>query len=490
MRGRKAGVAILLAAGLAVAAYLTWPRAAQPGNLGRKVQRTKVKGADFSITVHTTGLLEASRSAPVISGMPQAGQASMGGPSAGTQIVWCLSEGSWVETGEVVIRLDKTDLEKEISDLEKEKTDAEEKTHTSEAEAQKGLKNAQRGIERAQAAQRQAGLSSRTQLEDAEGEVTFQLQELEVAQGEYNRYKKLADARLIPRKDLEQRAESLADQEFAVETARRGLERAKEEAERTERQRKADIERAELELQQAQERQERSVAFAKEDLERKQQRLEERRGKLGEAELKAPASGLLLLERTWEETAGERPLDVGDRVYEQQQVASVVDPAGMQVRCEIRESDIERVKVGQRAIVQVAALGGVELQGKTASIAYLGREDYRRYRSGAARKAFSALVDLTTREKRLRPGMSATVTIVLEDVKKGLAVPAQAIFPREGEPVVYRAEDGRFREIGVKTGKQNELWVQVQGPIRLGDEVACERPPAAAVISRPGRRQR
>ena len=54
-------------------------------------------------------------------------------------------------------------------------------------------------------------------------------------------------------------------------------------------------------------------------------------------------------------------------------------------------------------------------------------------------KFFAVTIQLGQSEPRLRPGMTARVQIDVEERPKALFVPLEAVFERDGRPVVYLA---------------------------------------------------
>jgi HlyD family secretion protein len=466
-RATAAGFVILAAA--AVVFYAARPRGDAAGNgLRQTVETAQVQAADFYISLPVRGVLEAARSIPVISLAER------------TQITWLLPDGTWVDEGQIVVKLNPAEAKKQVDELEAEVAEAEEKVRQTEADAEKRMQNARSTLVKAEDALELARLQNQAAREKGEAEVAFAEKELEVAQGELEKQEVLLKGKLVAIGDVEEAQDKARSAKHALENARRELDRATADAAITERLKQLDIDGAQLEFEQAEAGLETSVNSAKRDLEEKQLDLDEARLRLESTQLEAPGAGMLLIEETWEES-GRRSLRVGDDVGEGHRVARIIDPTEMLVRCDINEADIERVRVTQSAKVRVPALGDDVLDGEVEAIDNLARQR-RPWEGGVpGRKVFAALTRLTTDDPRLRPGMGAVIEIVLEHVADGRAVPLETLFTEREEVVLYRADGGLFRAVPVEVGKRNNRFAVVEGDLEVGQMVARQRPPADLV---------
>ena len=104
------------------------------------------------------------------------------------------------------------------------------------------------------------------------------------------------------------------------------------------------------------------------------------------------------------------------------------------------------------------------------------------------KKIFGVLITVKSEDPRLRPGMGATIEIVLDRVNEGIAVPLEAVMPTDDGYVVYRRRDGGYQEVPVTLGKRSDRLVVVEGELQAGDIMACERPAGALV--RPAQREK
>jgi multidrug resistance efflux pump len=458
-------LAALVAA--AVLLFAAWPRGDQSGALERGARTALATAADFYITLPIEGVIEAARSAPIVS------------LADDTEIVSVRTDGVHVEAGEVVMELNPADAKKEVDRLEDEVAAAEENVRKSRADGEKQVQNARSGLEKREEALELARVQSQAAVEKSQAEVAFLEKELDVSKGQLDKRKGLYEERLIAITEVEAAEDDVRGQQFSLEAAKRSLERAESDAKTTTGLREMDVEKARIELAQAEAGLTASVLSAKRDLAEKTLDLEEAQERLEGMAVKAPVAGMLLLEQMWED--GERPLRIGDQVHEGQRLANIIDTSEMWVLCHVDEADIEKVNAGQAAEVRVPALGGEPLAGEVNAVANLARQLSPFQGGMPGKKVFSAIIQLTTHEPRLRPGMGAMVEVILEHVKEGIAVPLEALVPDGGSYSVYVSERDGPRRASVTLLKRSNALAAIEGQLDEGDSLVLGVPPGQPV---------
>ncbi len=78
----------------------------------------------------------------------------------------------------------------------------------------------------------------------------------------------------------------------------------------------------------------------------------------------------------------------------------------------------------------------------------------------------------------LRPGLLADVEIIVEKLPNALHLPAQAIFEKDGKPLVYLKKGNRFEEHLVKLARRTESTVVLAEGLQAGEVVALADPNA------------
>ena len=470
---RQVALATAAVAAAAVLVLVVWPRGANNRSTLQSVATAQAAAADFYITLPVEGVVEAARAAPIVS------------LARDTQIISVRTDGAWVQPGEVVMKLNPEEAKKEVDRLEDEVAAAEEQIRKSQAEGEKRVQNARSGLEKAEEALELARVQSKAAVEKAEAEAAFLEKELAVSEGQLEKRRRLYEERLLAVTEVEAAEDDVRGKQFSLEAARRSLERAESDAKTTTGLREMDVQKVQIELAQAEAGLAASVLSAKRELAAKTLDLEEAQERLDSMDVKAPVAGMLLLGQIWED--GMRPLRIGDQVWEGQRLANIIDPSEMWVLCHVDEADIEKVNAKQAAQVRVAALAGEPLAGEVKTVANLARQLSPWEGGVPGKKVFSAIIRLTTQEPRLRPGMGATVEIVLEHVREGIAVPLEALLPDgESYSVHVSAGDG-LRQVPVKLLKRSNALAAVEGELEEGDLVVIGLPPGQS--SGPGKRE-
>jgi HlyD family secretion protein len=132
----------------------------------------------------------------------------------------------------------------------------------------------------------------------------------------------------------------------------------------------------------------------------------------------------------------------------------------MEIRAEIDETDVARVRPGQTVEISVDAFpdtvltGSVSVVGSSSSAA---REGYAR---PDERSTFEVRIRIEDRLEGLRPGMTTTVDIVTAEEDSVINVPLQALVLREVEDEdeeseregIFLVENGRSKFMPVRTG--------------------------------------
>jgi RND family efflux transporter MFP subunit len=188
--------------------------------------------------------------------------------------------------------------------------------------------------------------------------------------------------------------------------------------------------------------------------------------------LKAPNDGLVVYANEQQMMRGgsnQPMIEEGAQVRERQKIFSLPDINHMRVNTKVHESMVDRVKQGQRGRIRVDAFPAEQLGGAVRSVQPL--PDPTNFFSSDI-KVYTTLVDIDTTMSGLRPGMTAQVEILIEQLDDVLAVPIQAILEFKGKDHVYViTPDGPVRR-EVKVGTSNERLVQIVEGLKDGEEVA------------------
>ena len=165
----------------------------------------------------------------------------------------------------------------------------------------------------------------------------------------------------------------------------------------------------------------------------------------------------------------------GDQVGPGRQIVQVHAVDEMEISAKVNESDRANFNAGQPIEVLVDAIPGKKFGGKTKTVAGMASRDMF---SGDMMRRFDATFQLGEADPNIRPGVTAQVTITGEVIKDALYLPRQALFEREGKPLVYVRTGGDFQAQEVKIKVRNESQVVVEG-LNEGTVVALVNPDEA-----------
>jgi HlyD family secretion protein len=177
---------------------------------------------------------------------------------------------------------------------------------------------------------------------------------------------------------------------------------------------------------------------------------------LEQAWIKSPISGVITL---------VEPM-VGDQVSMGALAFRVDDLSRLLVDVQISEVDINRISVGQRALLSFDAILDEEYSGEVVEVSPVGTID-----QGLVN--FQVTIELLDADELIRPGMTAAVNIRVEQLEDVLLVPNRAVRAVEGQRVVYIvAEDGMPEMVEIELGATSDMYSEViGGELSAGDEI-------------------
>jgi multidrug efflux pump subunit AcrA (membrane-fusion protein) len=371
----------------------------------RAVPTAEVEPARFVRRVPADGALEAVTATPL--NLPPTVMEPM-------RIAWLAEDGSRVAAGEVVVRFDPTDMERNLVDAEDDlrtagiKLEQERTARASElAKLDHDAELARRELENARDFQKKDGeIFSRHEIIESEID------------------EELSERRMEHSRQARDGRELLSDAQLGLIAIER---------------RKADtaIDRA-------------------------------RQG-LAALEMTAPHDGLLLLSRGRGEV-----VRVGDTAFPGMRVAEIRDLAAMKAEVFVLEADAGGLAVGQAAEVVVESHPERRFAATVERVDSLAKPRLR----GSPVQYFAVTLTLAeTVPAVMKPGARVRATIDLGGLDGALAVPRQAVVSRDGANLVYRrAAGGGFEPVEVTLGPTAMGRVVVTSGLEAGDVIALVDP--------------
>jgi len=408
-------------------------------------------------------------------------------------IIYLIPEGTYAKKGDVLARFDPGKYEGQLeeakaardvseADLRKAETDLEAQRHRLQSEiarfetevrfaqldlddlkkrplpselaqAQMEVRRAHLAFENAEAKRKllpalvEKGYITRETLEDAELKALEAKTGLQAAHFNLQRVK----AGATP-PELERATVRLEQAQFALEKAKRGMASQLESYEASVEREKANSARAEQLIRTAETR-------------------------LKVKEITAPKDGVVVYAKA-SENKGNEKIQLGMIPYEGQPILYLPDPSTIVADTEVNEVDISKVQVGGPAELGLDSLPGATFRGTVLKIGSLARMKLTPAGTPSGVKVFDVTVKVDDKDERIRPGLSASVGIIVERRDHALSVPLSAVLARGGSQAVLVPYGRRIEERKVVLGPSNEHLVVVEEGLREGERVLVNPPPA------------
>jgi RND family efflux transporter MFP subunit len=191
--------------------------------------------------------------------------------------------------------------------------------------------------------------------------------------------------------------------------------------------------------------------------------------------LQAPLAGMISLVPVWRDQE-ESPFKPGDRAWSGAPIAELPDVSTLRISARVEETERGRLAVRQMVTIHMDAIGDREFSGKIEKISTIATSDF----SGGwpFPRNFDCSIALDQTDARLKPGMTAQLTVVVDKVPDALAIPVQASFQKSGQTVAYVWARSKFRERVIEVGRRSGDRILVVKGLRPDDRVALADPTA------------
>ncbi len=161
---------------------------------------------------------------------------------------------------------------------------------------------------------------------------------------------------------------------------------------------------------------------------------------------------------------------VGDQVAPGSISFRIDDLSRLLVDVQVTEVDINRVKVGQPVTLSFDAIPDKDFNGKVSSVASIGQAT-----GGAVN--FEVTIELTDGSQDVRPGMTAAVNVVVDQLTDVLLVENRAVRLSGGQRIVYVLRDGTLVKVPITIGAISDTTSEVTaGDLQEGDQVVLNPP--------------
>lgn len=407
-------------------------------------------------------------------------------------IVYLIDEGVQVEAGDLLCELDGKELEDEIFQREISVRNAEaayvkskQNFEIQESQNESDIARAEQDLEFARTDLRKFVEADKPlQLQQADEDIVLANEEYERAKDDLSWSEKLFEKGFLTQTELEADRLSLTRTKIQLEQAKRAKETLEAyELPKQEAQLEADLLEAERELARVELQAKARIADFEADLSTNEaklkletDKLERTREQLAACVLYAPKAGMVVYVKEGGGRWGrDDPIDEGTTVQPRQGIISIPNPGGMIAEVSLHESVLKQIHPGQTVVVRVDALPDRDFPGAVEFVAHL--PDQGSWWANPNQRLYKTQVRVFDATSDLRPGMSCSVEILVDDIEDALHVPVQSVFRDRGESVVFRVQaDGTAERRAVEVGSYNEVWVQVLEGVAEGDTVLLAPP--------------
>lgn len=250
-----------------------------------------------------------------------------------------------------------------------------------------------------------------------------------------------------------------------------------EQAEMTYRTSKAEVEATQESLKGAKY----SIEGAQASIKGAQASIRDAKSNLVKTSIFAPMSGIISLLNVEQ---GEKV--VGTLQMSGTEIMRISNFSNMEVRVDVSENEIIKVKIGDTASVEVDAYIGRKFQGIVTQVSNTSKGSANSTLSTEQSSNFvvrvrileSSYTDISADGKRpFLPGMSATVDIFTKKEKQVVCVPIQSVVTREDSvsketiEVVFLEKDGKAIQTAVQAGIQDDSYIYIQKGVSKGDKI-------------------
>lgn len=463
-------VVVLSLIGLGLLQYGSWFKKSETAALTYQVSRRNLQD-----TIIERGTLESQSTVQGICDLP----------GWQNKIISIVPEGSAVEAGALVVEFDSSEIDKLIAANKSKLVAAEGKLESAKQELAVQRNKGESDIA---AAELELQLADLDLIKYRDGDYIAEKADMErsISEGDAELKKvsdELVNMRALVRKGFRS-PEQLRELELRVKTAQFRVDRDQQKynvllkfdhqrkitefsAKAGEAKRKRDRAKAtaEAEIRKAQA----NLLSAESDLELVQTELRELERYKANCRLTAPKAGTIAYANN-EWMGPEERIREGATVRQQQTVFYLPDMSRMQVKVNVHESVVNKVKKGLETNLQIEAFSGSSLKGTIQQVSELASSS----RSDSKSYEVTVMIESFPTELKLKPGMTARVEIVAGNYDNLLAVPVGALTEKDGRAFTFVSADNAILPREVKLGRTTHSFVEIVEGLKEGELVLLD----------------
>jgi cobalt-zinc-cadmium efflux system membrane fusion protein len=174
-----------------------------------------------------------------------------------------------------------------------------------------------------------------------------------------------------------------------------------------------------------------------------------------EIKLLAPISGKVI----------EHKAILGSMIDQTTDLMTIMDPTVLWVDAEVFERDIAKIRIGQEVRVSVLAYPGEVFRGKISYISETMNPETR---------TLNVRTEVQNRDFKLKQGMFADVSIILNAAQKVLAVPREAVLEDRNQDIVFLKTGDQYALCFVTVSAEQNGYCAIAEGLQEGDEVVVK----------------
>jgi len=187
--------------------------------------------------------------------------------------------------------------------------------------------------------------------------------------------------------------------------------------------------------------------------------------------IRAPQAGQVVYANVTDRRGGQEVIiEEGTMVRERQEIIRLPDPKNMQVKAKINEAKVSMVEKGMAATIELDAFTDSKLTGTVEKVSEYPLPTA--WFAGNV-KEYETIIRINDfpEDLQMRPGMTAKVSIRVEQLDDVLMVPVQAVFEHGGKHYCVLRNGGEFVAREVVIGSTNDKDVVIRKGLKEGEAV-------------------
>lgn len=203
-----------------------------------------------------------------------------------------------------------------------------------------------------------------------------------------------------------------------------------------------------------------------------QERLKKLQEQLAACTIKAPSPGQVVYWSSTERWTRVK-IEQGAEIYEGSRIISIPDTSKMKVEIKVHETWIDKIQLGQKAEIAVAAFPDQIFTGEVLKKAPLA--DQTNFWDSDV-KVYVTDVSIDGTHDFLKTGMTGKVTVIIDKLENVLHVPIQSVVTVDKKKVCYVKTPKGSKKREVETGLFNDDFVEIKSGLAEGEKVLLNPP--------------